>query len=351
MKKTTLFSLAAALLIPLVQADQVRIDDGTVLNGTILEITPDTIRIQTTYAGDLTIDRAQVASFSTEAERHIRLESGTVFVGRATEAPEEGALVIEGTDGTLTTRLAQVVEGWGPDQKDPKVVAAEKAAAALERNWSVRSTARVGGREGNTKESSIEAGISAELEGKKDQLRLTGAIERKTRDDQRTADRKRGEIRYTYYVLDALGWYVRTALEQDRFQNIRFRSTTAGGLSYRIAWHDHYRLSVSGGLSYRYEDYIDGQPSEGDIGLDFGLNHLYRYNKVWELRNELTYTPSVEEVDNYLLIQDSHLTFPLAASDMWKIRFGLRNEFNSQPARNRKHLDTIYYSSLVVDWL
>lgn len=40
----------------------------------------------------------------------------------------------------------------------------------------------------------------------------------------------------------------------------------------------------------------------------------------------------------------------LPARYCWKVRLGLRNEYNSEPSGDREALETTYYTSIVGDW-
>ncbi len=75
-----------------------------------------------------------------------------------------------------------------------------------------------------------------------------------------------------------------------------------------------------------------------------------RMQNRFEMNNELTFTPSIEDFADYLLTQNSWLDLPLGSFKLWKVRLGLRNDYNSMPAGDREKLDTTYYSSRIVDW-
>ncbi|HKL20347.1 MAG TPA: DUF481 domain-containing protein [Tichowtungia sp.] len=330
-------------------ADEVLIEDGTVLKGKIASITEEAIEIETAFAGTLKVDRAQVTGFSTDEEVFVRLASGAVMPGTVS-ASDEGSVKISGVDGVLSAPLRSVRQGWLEPGQDPQLLAREKAAKELERKWKYQVNGRISGKSGNTDEQSIGTAFSATLDGKHDELKFYGSYDRQETDGQKTSDELRAGMRYTSYFKEPWGWYVRQGLEADEFENIKLRSVTAGGLSYRFADEDHYKLSANSGVSYRYESYRDGTPAQGSVGLDIGLQHFYRFKNRFEMNNELTYVPSIEDFASYLVTQDSWLDFPLGDSKLWKVRVGLRNDYNSQPEGGRKDTDTTYYSSLVVDW-
>ena len=330
-------------------ADEVQILDGTVLKGKISSISEMEIQIETGFAGVLKIDRIQVSGFSTDEPVFVRLISGAVLPGTVS-ASELGGVEITGIDGTLCAPLSAVRQGWIELGQDPEVLARERVIADSQRKWTRQVAANVSGKSGNTEEKSMGMTLSATLASKEDELKLYASYDSKETDGNKSVDETKAGMRYTAYFNDPWGWYVRQEFERDEFENIKLRSVTAGGVSYRFADKDHYTLSANTGLSYRYESYQDGTPAEGNLGLDVGLQHFYRMKNRIEINNELTWLPSIQDFASYLLIQNSWLDFPLGDSKLWKIRMGLRNDYNSQPEGGRKSTDTTYYSSLVVDW-
>lgn len=336
--------LAAALF-----ADEVFVQDGSVLKGTIASISETEITIETGYAGTLTVDRGQVSGFSTDHPVFVRLTSGAVMPGTVSQ-DGAGDVQVSGEDGVLTTPLSSVVQGWVEADQDPVLIAKEQEAAAAKRTWAYQVAGIVSGKSGNTDEKSMGANFSAMLAGEKDELKFYGSYDRQETEGEKTEDERKVGMRYTSYFHEPWGWYVRQEFEGDEIENIQLRSVTAAGGSYRFADEDHYKLSANSGLSYRYESYKDGSPNQGSIGLDVGLQHYYRFNNRFEVNNELTWVPSIEDFASYLLKQNSWTDFPLGDSDRWKVRVGVKNDYNSQPEGDRSKLDTTWYSSIVLDW-
>jgi hypothetical protein len=330
-------------------ADEVKMQDGSVLRGKILSISSAFVELETAYAGALKLDRTHVVSFSTGNPVHVRLTSGTVVSGPL-QAGEADAMIIKGPEGDIQTGTAAIKEGWLTPGQDPEILAREKAVAELQRKWVYQAVAKISGKSGNTDEKNMGGEASATLTGKEDELKFYGSYERKETEGVKTTDERKAGMRYTSYFNDPWGWYVRQEFENDEFENIQLRSVTAAGLSYRFFNLDYKKLSANAGLSYRYETYQDNTPDNENVGLDLGLQHFYRLGNRFEINNELTYIPSVEDFANYLAVQNSYVDFPLGGSRFWKVRAGLRNDYNSQPEGGRDELDTTYYSSLVVDW-
>ncbi len=142
---------------------------------------------------------------------------------------------------------------------------------------------------------------------------------------------------------------MRSEYERDEFEDIDIRVTTAGGLSYRFFKQEHHTLNTRAGFSYRFETLDNGTKIKSP-GLDFGLKHFYRIKKFGKVTTDLKFIPSVEDFSDYRFTQDTRFEFPLGGGKFWKVRFGLANSFNNNPAPNRVKLDTTYYTRLILNW-
>jgi putative salt-induced outer membrane protein YdiY len=336
---------AASILL----ADEVRLQDGSVLKGKIGSISNETIAMDTGYAGALKLDRAQVVSFSTDEAVYVRLHSGMVVPGVVQGSPTD-ELVIKGADAQVSTVMASVKEGWVRPEADPEILARDQAVAEMQRKWSFQVAANVNVKSGNTEEKALGLDAQAQLKSKDDELKFYVSVVNKESDGEKTSDERKAGMRYTSYFNDPWGWYVRQELENDSIENIQLRTVSAVGLSRRFINQKQNMLSANAGFSYRSETYKDNTDSAQNAGLDLGVQHFYRFKNRFEIHNELTYIPSIEDFASYLITQKSYLDLPLGDSKVWKVRVGLSNDYTSTPEGGRKGLDTTYYSSLVADW-
>lgn len=329
-------------------ADTVITEDGATLTGEITLINAGKIHLETTYAGTLEIDQSKVASFSTDQPVYVRLASGSTMSGPV-QSTGNGTLKIQSEDGTLETDMARVTQSWMPSAEDPQLAELRMREEALQRKWKYEGALDVTGKTGNTEEFTVGARFDATLKGPQDELKFYGLYEKTETDGVTTDDRILGGTSYESFFSKHYGWYVRTELEKDTVDQIDLRSTSALGASFRVINKDIQTLVFRTGVGYRYTSYSNGTPNESSPTLDFGLNHWYQYKDVFEMDNSLTFVPSIREADQYRIVHDSGIEMPVANSESWKWRLGVRNEYDSQPAATEK-LDTTYYSRLIYAW-
>jgi hypothetical protein len=70
--------------------------------------------------------------------------------------------------------------------------------------------------------------------------------------------------------------------------------------------------------------------------------------KPWlTLDNSLAYAPALDDFDKSLITHDSSFAMPVGAT-RWLLRMGVHNDYNNRPAPGRDHLDTTYYTRLLL---
>lgn len=343
-------ALAFFLALPLTSyaIDHVQTLDGATLTGTITSISETNIILSTSYAGNLTIQRDKISGFDTEHTVFVRLKSGTTLEGQV-KHNGNGQLVISGLDATLTTNTIAIAESWKPEDSDPEQVRSEQQRQALKRKWSYEAGLDIVGRQGNSDQFGASVLLGATLKSAQDTLKFYASLDKESQQGVDTANEIIFGSEYTAYFADPFGWYVRGEVEQDDFEDIELRTLFGAGLNYRVLNEQTHSLELRSGLGYRYESFTDGT-NESSPTLDFGLVHAWQFVDWAKMTNQLTYAPAINDFGDYLFTHDSGVNIPIGFSQYWNLRFGLRNDYKSIPADDRKNLDTSYYSRLQLKW-
>jgi len=77
------------------------------------------------------------------------------------------------------------------------------------------------------------------------------------------------------------------------------------------------------------------------------LHHLLCLPERLRLLNDVSFIPGFDELANYLVNHESALETPLTESKAWRLRLGIRNEYNNRPADDNQRLDTSYFTRIV----
>lgn len=341
LKYVSILILTPLLLAQSATADEVITTDGARLVGNISLIDQGTIHLDTSYAGTLKISQEQVASFSTEQPRVVRLESGTIMSGPVASS-DNGKLKITSEDGVLETNTTQVAATWVPGAEDPEI-------QRNRRKWRYDASLDLTGRSGNVDKFRLGTRLNAELEGPNDTLAFYFRYEQAEEEKTKTEDRAIGGSSYESFFSKIFGWYVRTELETDNINNIKFRSTSAGGLSYRLIDSGKQSLIARSGLGYRYTAFDDNSEDESSPTIDFGLAHRYEFKSFFVMKNDLTYVTAIDDFSNFRVVHDSGIEIPIGSGENWKLRMGITNEYESESTTEKK-LDTTYYTRMIYSW-
>ncbi|HEY1108721.1 MAG TPA: DUF481 domain-containing protein, partial [Opitutaceae bacterium] len=285
--------------------------------------------------------QSEVATLSTDTAVAVRLASGTRMDGKVTGA-SDGTLQIVGSDGTITTTVGKVASTWTAGGKDPEI-------AAMERSWAYEAAVDVTGKNGNKDQLGTAASIRATLKTKQDTLQFYSAYDRQETDNLKSADQFKAGVDYQNNFKGRSSWYVRDEGGFDRVKDIELYNVAGAGFGYDIIKEAKHILTTRAGLSYRYEGYRN--PLTEDVksaGLDFGLVHELTLTNS-KLVNRLSYVPAFDDFANYRANHESYFEIPLTAPS-WKMRFGVANDYNSQPGLGVKKMDTSFFARLVLNW-
>jgi putative salt-induced outer membrane protein YdiY len=344
MTRSLLTALLAAALwsTGVLRADTVTFKDGSVLQGKIAKVGGGKIVVETTIAGAVTADLAQVAGITSDAELNIALQSGSILVGTLKREGDRPVIVTQ--NGTMNITEDSITAIWHRGQPNPEVVAAQ---AGL-RKWKYEASADLSGRTGNSERFAFAGGAKAILKGPEDQLMFYGRGQRAQTEGEVSAKEIVGGTDFERRIQKVHSWYVRNEFEYDEIEQLDLRTTVAGGYGYYFLNREDHELRGRLGLLYRHESY-KVRDDNSTMGLDLGLHHMVKLQDWGRMVNDLTFTPSIEDFSNYRIYHESMLELPLQSSRM-KLQLGVSNEYNAPTGDDIKNLDTYYFARLVLSW-
>lgn len=346
-QRTLASTLVALVFATATLADQVELTDGSVVQGKLLGADKGQFRIETSFAGVITIAQDKIKSFSTDEAVNVGLKAGTQVLG--TVATAESGIAVTAADGRMASSAANVVAVWRAGEESPALREAKAAADKLKRRWAYEAGVAINGRTGGSEKFAGSVGFKATLASPEDKLMFTGAINRAQENSNTTADDWKAGVDYSASFDGAAVWYVRTDLSKDKIKRIDLRSSSAFGIGRKLAKTVTRDTEVRLGLGYLYETYTGLTPDFSSAGLDVALINAMTLG--WaQMNNRFTWTPSFEDFANYRLVHDTSFDLPIKGTDFWKLRMGVSNDYQSQPAAGIGKLDTTYYSALILNW-
>ncbi len=328
-------------------ADRIDLADGSVLHGKLLSAEGGKFRLETKFAGVVEIAQEHIASFATDEAVNVGLKAGTQVLG--TVAPSANGITVVAADGQMSAAAANVVAIWRPGEDSPAVRDAKAAAEKAKRRWAYEASVAINGRTGASEKFAGAVGFKATLASDEDKLVFSGAINRAQENGNETANDWKAGVDYSSLFTRASVWYARTELSKDRIKAIDLRSNSAFGIGRKLAKTDKRDTEVRLGLGYLYETYTTGAADFESAGLDVALINAMTFD--WAtMNNRLSWTPSFEEFANYRLVHETSFDLPIKGAGFWKLRMGVNNDYQSEPAAGVEKLDTTYFTALILNW-
>ncbi|MBO4345137.1 MAG: DUF481 domain-containing protein [Victivallales bacterium] len=339
----------AAIGICAVTADEIKLADGSVINGTVQQVLNGKVKIKTAFTGDLEIDQKNVSYIKTDANVNVATADGKT----------SGKLGEDGLQGQAApVALSSITAIWPEGAPDPTLPKPKEG-----RKWKYEATVDITGRKGNTDKYTVGGGFKATMEGPDDKLVLYINGKRSREKDMATKVSKTTEKEVVggadferRIVGSRHSWYTRAEYEYDPINDLDPIITAAAGYGLYAVDKEDFKVRLRAGISYVYRDFISDRPTEDHVGLDASYHHelklkeLLGFENIGDLITDITYTPSFEDMDDYRIYHETSLSMPLGGSKIWALRLGVSNDYYSRVAKGKKHTDTTYFAKLVLTW-
>ncbi|MFO7725819.1 MAG: DUF481 domain-containing protein [Oceanipulchritudo sp.] len=314
--------------------DRLEIGDGAVLTGFIEMVDAEGIHLVTDYAGTLKVDPGKVEQVVLGTERETGLPA-ELLDGEEEEEKEEAFTEVSPPVAIAPTEEAVPTPSI-PKENPP--------------DWKLEVGVNLTGKEGNTDRLDVAFRVEAEMERQFDRLNLYGRYSYGTNNGVTSSDELIVGARYVNFLLNKTGIFLREEFEQDKFEGLESRSTTAAGLTYQFRNDERLRIEARSGFSYRYENYTKGGSDEFP-GMDIGFDVTWRFVEWARFKGSYTFLPSVDtSLDEFIFEQDSGFDFPLDKKEFWRLRLGFNSQYNSDVEPGRKNLDSRFYVRLSAAW-
>ncbi len=311
-------------------ADEVRLENGDVIQGTIQGADEKTLRIQHAYGTVVAVPLEKVTSIRTDAATVVRLLDGSQIRGRIVPGPEPGTFAIETESAGRVDRVHRAsVAGIG--EPPPPVV------------WSGQVSLGVTITDGNTQSKAIVGSFNGARRSKDDILEAQAFYTYAETFGKVSTRRSFARMQYSYFVWSPLYLYVGGALEYDRLRDLNLRARGGGGVGY--AWVDRPDLSLrtDAGVEYVNED-LRRAEDRNFAALRGALTFDWKPLDWLRFREHLEVFPDVEDFRTFVSHSETSLAFAL-----WK-GFGISLvaiwDHVQRPAPGRERNDAQYALTL-----
>jgi putative salt-induced outer membrane protein YdiY len=137
-------------------------------------------------------------------------------------------------------------------------------------------------------------------------------------------------------------------LEHDKFEDLELRSNTSAGIGYFVIRQPDHEWKLRAGIGYEFSAY-DNDINERRAVAVLGYDYRIDIAEWVRFTHKISYLPAFDDpTTNYRVNSDVGFEVPLASSELYAVRIGMRNEYNNAPPPGTKSLDTTYGADLVL---
>ncbi|OAM51498.1 hypothetical protein A7981_08385 [Methylovorus sp. MM2] len=325
-------------LVSQAQADEIRLKNGDVLTGQVIKKETNTVIFRTSYAGDININWLEVASIKSDNPLFVVLEDRKKFNG-ALAPTESGKVVIQAADAK------EVAE---TDLEKVKYINPSPELVRGGMKWTGRFN--VGGTwtQGNTETRALRADAESIVRTLQNRYTVGAVFNRAEDRGDNTQFNSRGYAKYDHFVSEKWYLYANSSVAQDRFQDIRLRTTVGGGNGYQMFESPNLNLALEGGLNYinetHYEADDESYPSvrwavKYDQMLLNGLTQFFHEHEAFV---------GLTRTDEILVFSKTGFRFPLTSRLNASTQLNLN--WDKSPAPGREKADSTLMFNVGYGW-
>lgn len=236
-----------AAVASLAHADQVILKNGDIISGKVVSKSGDILTFNTFYAGDLKINWKEISTLTTDqpvatlltddnyvSTSLLPAQSGTVrLTGKALEAPEEAR------DESLDN------QPYGLN--DILYINPTPEESGRGYRYSGRANLASTNTSGNSNNQMLHIDAEIQKRAKAYRYTLGGEVNRAKDSDVTSVSNRRIYGSYDSFYTPTDFLYVHSAIENDRFKDIKLRSVVGVGYGYQVYESETTKLSLKAG--------------------------------------------------------------------------------------------------------
>jgi len=238
-------------------ADQVTLQNGDRLTGSIVKSDAKTLLVRTEFAGEVNIKWEAIAAMEASQPLHLVLRDGQTIVGRVTTSAGKLEVATRETGKVEVAKDAVVTVRNEEEEKAYNVEVERLGHPKLTDFWSGSLDSGLSNTRGNSQSLNFSVAGKAARVTDRDKISVyTNAIYAKSTINGvsgATAHDIRGGVRGDVNVSDRLFVFAFTDLEYNAFQHLDLRNVLGGGFGYHAIKRPNTTFDVFGGGSFDQE--------------------------------------------------------------------------------------------------
>jgi len=339
--------LSAFLLLTLVcltaeqaLADELLLNDGSRLLGTVVKREGGTLEFSTSYAGVIKVKWDEISELHTDKPMKLMLKDESTLTAQRIKNTEAGILLDDNIEADQSTQtLAQSeLEFINPDPwrtgDGYKMSGHVNFALSKER--------------GNTDKDEIDADADLTWRLRSDRFKMFGELERDRNDNKQTKDKWKLSNNYDHFFSKK--WYGGAILgfEHDQFADLNLRTVVGPKTGYQWFESKEMNLSTEIGPMYTNEDF-DTDSDDDYVALGWGVDFdRYVFGDFMQFYHRQTGLWNLEDTGDLVWNTWTGIRFPMILGIVATTE--MKVEYNSGAADDADDIDTTYTLKLGYAW-
>jgi len=318
-----------AALFPLhASADEIVLDNGVRITGTVTGLSGDLLSVTSDYAEPIKLKVSRITKISTDNPVEIRTKSGETLKG-SLKTGDNGMLAVEQSAGRGRVEL---------DMKN--VLAINPPPVG---QWTGSVVAAGNYQTGNTERTAFRLGADAVRRGEKDRFSMRFLYDISEEKDVLSSRSVYGALKYDYFFTKKLYGYLGVELLNDKFKDLNLRTIVGPGVGYQIWDEPQKALAVEAGLAYYSDDHRIASDKSW-IAARLAANFRYKISDSIMFTNELVVYPSLGNMADFNLRNEAAIATGLGSG--WSLRLANILDYNNSPAAGTKSTDSNFLLGL-----
>jgi hypothetical protein len=332
--------LLSAILVALfiacaTRADTVVFKNGDVVSGTIKSMAGGKMVVTTAEMGDITVDMADVKTFSTDEPIQLQLSDGTMINQKVTQ----------GAEGTVTTAVG------GAIAPQPVPLAEVAKINPPPATWTGALILNGMLTRGQTISTTFGVVVNADRRTDNDRILLAAGYnfgsQKVNGQESTTVDNWFARAEYDYFFTQKFYANIFGRVEKNRIIDLDLRLTPGAGVGYQWVEQPNLNFNTELGMAWVYQDYTNQPTAQENVSARAAYHvDATFFNGQLKLFNDVAVFPSVQNTSDFLMLSDIGGRLLLTKTMFAELR--IEWDYNSQPAPSTARNNTQY--TLGVGW-
>ena len=337
--------MLAILASPLF-ADQITLQNGDRLSGTIVKSDDKELVIKSEFAGEVTVQWPAIQEINSSAPLHVKLSNGQTVVGPVTTA--NGTISVGASGGAVSTPKDQIT---GLRNEAEQTAYDKSLHPGLREGWTGGANVGFALTRGNSQTKNLALAFTAARKSLHDRLGMYANSVYATNDaagavPNTTANTIQGGARYDHDIAARLFAFVNADFQTDDLQDLDLRSVFGGGLGMHVIKSEVTTLDLLGGVNYTRERYSTLSRNLAAATLGEELNH--KFGKSTDLIQKLYFYPDFNESGEYRATFDFGTVTKLSKWLGWQNSFG--DIYVTNPPAGKRQNDIVFTTGVNVSF-